>query len=57
MKPGYSKLLLHEMNIPEEGASYFHAQLDMTMMAFNGGQERTGEQRRALLDEAGLEIV
>ncbi|KAI1360719.1 O-methyltransferase [Xylaria arbuscula] len=40
IKPGYSRLL-HEMIIPEEGASVFHAMLDMTMMAFNAGIERT----------------
>jgi hypothetical protein len=57
MKPGYSKLLLHEMIIPETGASNFHSMLDMTMMAFNGGMERTGRQWKELLDEAGFEIL
>ena len=44
MKPGYSKLLIHEMILPEQGASAFHAMLDLTMMIFNGGMERTGRQ-------------
>lgn len=57
MKPGYSKLLIHEMIVPEQGASKFHAQLDITMMAFNGGLERTAEQWRGLLENAGLEVV
>ncbi|KAI0410007.1 putative O-methyltransferase [Xylaria palmicola] len=39
MRRGYSKLLIHEMIIPAEGASAFHAVLDMTMMAFNAGME------------------
>ncbi|KAI2619934.1 S-adenosyl-L-methionine-dependent methyltransferase [Hypoxylon sp. NC1633] len=54
MKPGYSKLLLHEMIIPEQGASTFHGVLDMTMMAFNAGMERSERQWEELLDKAGL---
>lgn len=57
MKPGYSMLLLHEMIVPEQGASQFHAQLDMTMMVFNGGMERTANQWQLLLEKAGLEVV
>ncbi|EFQ97743.1 sterigmatocystin 8-O-methyltransferase [Nannizzia gypsea CBS 118893] len=57
MTPGYSKLLLHEMIIPEVGASHFQAMLDMTMMAFNGGMERTKQQWTALLGKAGLKVV
>lgn len=57
MKPGYSKLLLHEMIIPEAGASGFHAMLDLTMMAFNSGMERTGKQFMELLSKAGFEVV
>lgn len=57
MKPGYSKLLIHEMIIPEEGASTFHSMLDLTMMMFNSGMERTERQWRELLDKAGLEVV
>ncbi|EGD94657.1 hypothetical protein TESG_02165 [Trichophyton tonsurans CBS 112818] len=57
MTPGYSKLLLHKMIIPEVGASQFQAMLDMTMMAFNGGMERTKQQWTALLEKAGLKVV
>lgn len=57
MKPGYSKLLLHEMLIPERGASTFHSMLDMTMMAFNAGMERTERQWTELLNNAGFEVV
>ncbi|KAF1738162.1 Demethylsterigmatocystin 6-O-methyltransferase [Beauveria bassiana] len=57
MKPGYSKLLLHEMIVPAKGASTFHAMLDMTMMAFNAGMERTESQWRELLDKAGFDVV
>ena len=57
MKPGYSKLLIHEMIIPEQGASKFHAMLDLTMMAFNSGMERTERQWTELLNEAGFKVV
>ncbi|KAI0844632.1 putative O-methyltransferase [Daldinia vernicosa] len=57
MTPGYSKLLLHEMIIPEKGASTFHAMLDLTMMVANAGMERTESQWRALLENAGLQVI
>ncbi|KAI1486916.1 sterigmatocystin 8-O-methyltransferase [Biscogniauxia mediterranea] len=57
MRPGYSKLLLHEMIIPETGAPLFHAMLNITMMAFNGGMERTQRQWQLLLEKAGLKVV
>ena len=57
MRPGYSKLLIHEMLVPEQGASTFHAMLDMAMMAVNGGMERTEKQWRELLEKAGLRVI
>ncbi|CAG8981319.1 hypothetical protein HYALB_00005119 [Hymenoscyphus albidus] len=57
MKPGYSKLLLHEMIIPETKASGFHSMLDLTMMVFNAGMERTASQFTTLLEKAGFEVV
>lgn len=57
MEPGYSRLLLHEMIVPEQGASMYHALLDLTMMVFNGGMERTRRQWRDLLGRAGFEVL
>ncbi|KAH7303845.1 sterigmatocystin 8-O-methyltransferase [Stachybotrys elegans] len=57
MAPGYSKLLLHEMIVPDVGASKFHAMLDMTMMAFNAGMERTETQWKTLLESVGFEVT
>ncbi|KAF5874092.1 putative sterigmatocystin 8-o-methyltransferase protein [Botrytis fragariae] len=54
MKPNYSKLIIHEMIVPESGASTYHALLDLTMMAFNGGTERTGKEWRDYLRKRGL---
>ncbi|TVY84481.1 O-methyltransferase asqD [Lachnellula suecica] len=57
MTPGYSKLLLHELILPEQGASVLQARFDLVMMAFNSGMERTGKQWRVLLEMAGFEVV
>ncbi|KAL4957796.1 putative O-methyltransferase [Aspergillus filifer] len=57
MTPGYSKILVHEMIVLERGAPQFQAQLDMAMMAFNSGMERTRQQWRRLLETAGLQVV
>ncbi|KAI1650364.1 putative O-methyltransferase [Daldinia loculata] len=57
MKPGYSKLILHETIVPEQGASHFHAMLDLAMMTFNGGLERSERQWRELLEKAGFDVV
>ncbi|KAL6229788.1 hypothetical protein BDW75DRAFT_234933 [Aspergillus navahoensis] len=57
MTPHYSKLIIHEMILLEEGAPQFQAQLDMAMMAFSSGMERTQRQWRTLLEKAGLETV
>jgi hypothetical protein len=57
MTPGYSKLLIHEMVVPETGATMTHAMLDIAMMCFGGGKERTAQQWRQLLEAAGLEVI
>lgn len=56
MSPGYSKLLIHEMIVPEKGADIVHATLDIAMMCFGGGKERTAKQWTQLLESAGLII-
>lgn len=57
MEPGYSKLLIHEMFVPEKGAATFYALLDFTMMAFNAGMERTERQWEDLLSRVGFDVV
>lgn len=57
MTPGYSKLLLHELILPDQGASSFQSILDLTMMTFNGGMERSQKQWRLLLERAGFEVI
>lgn len=56
MRPGYSKLLIHDMIVPEVGATSNHCVFDLTMMTI-GGLERSASQWRALLGKAGFEVV
>lgn len=57
MKPGYSRLYIHEMIVPDTQASTYVAMLDMTMMCFNAGMERTARQWKELLAKVGLEVI
>lgn len=57
MAPGYSKLIIHELILPEQNADTSSAVFDLAMMAFNAGMERTGIQWRELLGNAGFQNV
>ncbi|KAH8900524.1 S-adenosyl-L-methionine-dependent methyltransferase [Thozetella sp. PMI_491] len=58
MKPGYSRLLLNENVIPNQGAYWETTSLDMLMMTIFSSQERTQDHWRHLLEDlAGLKIV
>ena len=56
MKPGYSKIILNELVLPDKGMSLTAAQLDITMMAVLAATERTERQWRELIDSVGLRI-
>ena len=54
---GYSKLLVNETVIPEEGAHWLSTSLDMVMMAISSACERTEQNWRVLLESAGFKVV
>ncbi|KAJ5951242.1 S-adenosyl-L-methionine-dependent methyltransferase [Penicillium vulpinum] len=56
MKPGYSKLLIEEFVLPDEGASALLCMLDMALLVFNPGMIRTRTQWTTLLSRVGLEL-
>ncbi|KAI1502985.1 sterigmatocystin 8-O-methyltransferase [Biscogniauxia marginata] len=56
MKKGYSKLLLNEFILPDEGCPLFLSGFDLQMMTMHAGQERTKTQWEALLSTAGFRI-
>ena len=57
MTPGYSKLLLNEFVIPDQGAGIVGAMVDFTMMCALGSEERSEGQWRRMIEEAGLRAV
>lgn len=58
MEEGYSRLLIHEMVVPDRGCRPRVAALDIVMLAVvDGGRERTESEWRALIGEVeGLKI-
>ncbi|KAK2055847.1 O-methyltransferase [Colletotrichum caudatum] len=58
MKPGYSRLLLHDYILRDNGPDHPHAAVsDVLMMAFGGASERTEQEWENLLASAGLRII
>ncbi|KAL8650284.1 MAG: hypothetical protein Q9210_003917 [Variospora velana] len=57
MTPGYSKVLLNELVIPDQGADIVGLQIDFTMLSALGAEERSEGQWGDMLDQAGLKIT
>lgn len=57
MKPGYSKLLINDIVLPDVGATRFATQSDINMMALLAAMERSEAQWRRLLERAGLQVI
>jgi len=57
MKPGYSKLFVHELIVPARSPSTWAVTQDFNMMTLCATLERTKEQWHELLTEAGLKII
>lgn len=57
MTPGYSKLLVHELVVPERNPSVWHATQDFNMMGLCATQERPESHWRYILDWSGLKIT
>lgn len=56
MTPGYSKIILNELVIPDQSCSIIAAQVDITMMACVAATERSERQWDEMVDSAGLKI-
>jgi O-methyltransferase domain/Dimerisation domain len=52
-----AKLLLIETVIPDDHGEFRGKLTDVAMLVFNGGRERTAQEYRRLLDNAGFEMV
>ncbi|KAL8992755.1 MAG: hypothetical protein Q9169_006862 [Polycauliona sp. 2 TL-2023] len=57
MAPGYSKIIINDIVLPQRGASPYATKMDMLMMSALSGLERTEQMWRDLLHKAGLQIV
>ena len=55
MRPGYSRLIIHEQVIPEHGPHPWASVSDINQMWATASFGRTKEQWSALLKAAGLE--
>ena len=56
MRPGYSKLLIHDYVILSTGASWQATSLDVTLWAVAGAKERSEEDWRQLVESVGLRM-
>jgi hypothetical protein len=57
MKPGYSKLFIHEQIVPDREASVWAVTQDFNMMVLLGAAERTQEQFADIINRAGLRVT
>lgn len=57
MKPGHSKLLIHDHVLPEEHAHPQATAFDLQMMVKVAAMERSETNWRALLESAGFDLV
>ena len=57
MEPGYSKLLINDFAIADQGACSYATHSDFNMLAILAATERTVKQWHQLLNSAGLKII
>ncbi|UKZ78181.1 hypothetical protein TrVFT333_005916 [Trichoderma virens FT-333] len=57
MRPGYSKVLIHENLIPDVDAHWQATALDLIMMGMVSSKERKENEWQHLIETAGLKIV
>ncbi|KPI44303.1 Demethylsterigmatocystin 6-O-methyltransferase [Cyphellophora attinorum] len=53
MKPGYSKLLINDLVLPDQDAHWYPSTMDLLMMLTMCGRERTTQQWFDLINEVG----
>lgn len=57
MEKAYSRILIDDYVLPDTNAPIRGSSMDLLMMMFLSGMERTERQWKILLDRCGLEIV
>lgn len=56
LEPGYSKILINEIVVPDRRAQWFSTSVDMLMMVVHASAEKGEKQWKALIESAGLKI-
>ena len=56
MKPGYSKIIINDFVVPNQGAAWLQTALDWELMASLGARHRTEEEHRVLYEGVGLKM-
>ena len=56
MIPGYSRILLCELILPDKGVSIKEAGLDLGMLTLHSGSQRSKKQWQNLVEQAGLRV-
>ena len=57
MKRGYSRVLINDWVLPDQGSPLYPATMDINMMALSLGMERTEKHWNSLLSNVGLTVV
>ena len=57
MKKGYSKVLINDFVVPNQGAAWPQTALDWELMASLGARHRTETEHKKLYDGVGLKIT
>lgn len=57
MEKGYSKILINELVVPDQGASWSVTSMDWLMLALGAVKERTEKDWRIMIEQAGLKIT
>jgi len=56
LEPGYSKILINEIVVPDRRAQWYSTSVDILMMVAHSAAERREKQWRALVESVGLKI-
>ncbi|KAL8721599.1 MAG: hypothetical protein Q9225_001763 [Loekoesia sp. 1 TL-2023] len=57
MEKGYSKILINELVVPNQGASWSVTSMDWLMLALGAVKERTEKDWRTMVEQVGLKIT
>ena len=57
MERGYSKILINELVVPDQNASWSVTSMDWLMLALGAVKERTEKDWRTMAESVGLKIT